>query len=192
MTSPAAPAQVPPAEPGTARAQTAFVERRTGDIKGPWIRSQGINVTRHAAALRPFRAGEFGTGPAAPSEGHLQAVNALMMRLRRELLAVSAQVREEASAAAAQPSTSRLQELVTAKHRAHDWVRAIEQIWDYYFELAIRQEDRRVMPWDRSSLPAAGGERVKGPRLPRRPIPPVARSGGGTRGRIPMPNGSRP
>ena len=25
--------------------------------------------------------------------------------------------------------------LVTAKERAHDWVRAIERIWDFYFEL---------------------------------------------------------
>ena len=126
---------MPRAEPGTARAQVPFAWRHTGEIRGPWIRSQGISVTRHAAALRPFRAGEFGNGPAVPSEGHLQAVNALLVRLRRELLAVSSQVRENASDAAAQPTTARLQRLVISKQRAHDWVRAIEQIWDFYFEL---------------------------------------------------------
>jgi hypothetical protein len=122
-------------DPGTARAQAPLVMRRTGEIRRPWIRSQGISVTRHAAALRPFRADEFGRGPAAPSEGHLQAVNALLARLRHELIAVSGQVRDNAAQAAAQPTTARLQALVIAKQQAHDWVRAIERIWDFYFEL---------------------------------------------------------
>jgi hypothetical protein len=122
-------------DPGTAQAQQPLVRRTSGEVRAPWIRSQGISVTRHAAALRPFRAKEFGTGPAAPSEGHLQAVNALLERLRQELLAMSTQVRGNASRAIAQPSTARLQALVIAKERAHDWVRAIEQIWDFYFEL---------------------------------------------------------
>jgi hypothetical protein len=135
MTASTRTGPAPLVEPGTARAQTSVVRRRTGEIRGPWIRSQGISVTRHAAALRPFRAGEFGSGPAAPSEGHLQAVNALLIRLRQELLAVSGQVSDNASKAAAQPTTDRLQALVTAKQRAHDWVRAIERIWDFYFEL---------------------------------------------------------
>jgi hypothetical protein len=125
----------PRIDPGTAQAQTAPVRRQTGEIRGPWIRSQGTSVTRHAAALRPFRAGEFGRGAAAPSEGHLQAVNALLARLRQELLAVSGQVRDDAAKAVAQPTTARLQALVRSKERAHDWVRAIERIWDFYFEL---------------------------------------------------------
>ena len=33
----------------------------------PWLRAQSINVTRHAAALRPFKRDEFGPGQAAPS-----------------------------------------------------------------------------------------------------------------------------
>jgi hypothetical protein len=44
-------------------------------------------------------------------------------------------VRSNAARAAAQPTTARLQALVVAKQRAHDWVRAIERIWDFYFEL---------------------------------------------------------
>lgn len=135
MTTSTGAAPAPRVEPGTAQAQAPAVQRRTGEIRGPWLRSQGISVMRHAAALRPFRSGEFGSGPAAPSEGHLQAVNALLTRLRQELLTVSGQVRDDASTAIAQPTTARLQQLVKAKERAHSWVQAIERIWDYYFEL---------------------------------------------------------
>jgi len=137
---------MPKVDPGTARAQTAPVRRRTGEVRTPWIRSQAVSVTRHAAALRPFRAGEFGRGPAAPSEGHLEAVNALLVRLRRELLTVSKQVRAQASGAAAQPTTAHLQTLVNTKERAHDWVRAIERIWDFYFEL-FGQRQSMLADW---------------------------------------------
>mgnify|MGYP003288295728 CR=1 FL=1 len=101
----------------------------------PWLRAQSVNVNRHAAALRPFRRAEFGTGAASPSEGHIQAVNQLMASLRTDLLRLSGGVREAADAAGLQPSTARLQRVVRTKERAHDWVRAIERIWDFYFEL---------------------------------------------------------
>src|SRR5690349_25123138 len=149
MAASTAPVPATRADPGTARAQGSFVRRSTGEIRGPWIRSQGISVTRHAAALRPFRAKEFGTGPAAPSEGHLQAVNALLARLRQELIAISGQVRGDAAKAIAQPSTARLQALVASKERAHEWVRAIERIWDFYFEL-FGQRQTMFADWPQS------------------------------------------
>jgi hypothetical protein len=108
---------------------------RPSPVLRPWLRAQSVNVTRHAAALRPFRRGEFGTGPAAPSEGHMQAVNQLMARLRTELLRLSGAVRGATQAASLQPSTPRLQQVVRKKEHAHEWVRAIERIWDFYFEL---------------------------------------------------------
>ncbi len=111
-----------------------------------WLRNQSINVTRHAAALRPFRRGEFGTGAAAPSEGHRQAVNRLLEMLRRTLLARSAVASEAASAALRRPATAELQRLMTAKERAHTWVRAVEQVWDFYFEL-FGQRQSEVAPW---------------------------------------------
>jgi hypothetical protein len=101
----------------------------------PWLRAQAINVTRHAAALRPFRRDEFGTGAAAPSDGHLQAVNDLVSSMRRELLRVSREVSRQSLAAQQQPSPAHLQSLMRHKERAHDWVRAMERIWDFYFEL---------------------------------------------------------
>ena len=82
--STAAPAFTPPAEdrrngvprPGTSAAQP---------VLGPWIRAQALNLTRHTAALRNFTREEFGTGPEAPTDGHVLAVNQLMGQLRSGL-----------------------------------------------------------------------------------------------------------
>lgn len=104
-------------------------------VLAPWLRAQSINVTRHAAALRPFRRAEFGGGPAIPSEGHIQAVNALMGALRRGLLKMSDRVTKAASAAQVEPSTELLSETMRRKDHAHRWVQGIERIWDFYFEL---------------------------------------------------------
>jgi len=101
----------------------------------PWLRAQSINVTRHAAALRPFTRKEFGTSAAAPSEGHLQAVNALMQTLRRGLLELTGRVSTAVRAAIADPSPPQLGAVMFRKDHAHQWVQAIEKIWDFYFEL---------------------------------------------------------
>src|SRR5579863_6056776 len=104
-------------------------------VMKPWLRAQSINVTRHAAALRPFRPEEFGTGAEAPTAGHVQAVNHLIVGLRRGLLKITGKVRETAVGTSKEPTTRRLQELMTKKAHAHHWVRGIEKIWDFYFEL---------------------------------------------------------
>jgi hypothetical protein len=109
--------------------------RASRPVLGPWLRAQSINVTRHAAALRPFRREEFGPGAAAPSEGHIQAVNSLMGSLRRGLLKMSGRVTKAASIANAKPTTELLSEVMRRKDHAHHWVQGIERIWDFYFEL---------------------------------------------------------
>jgi hypothetical protein len=45
------------------------------------------------------------------------------------------QVGQAVTAAAASPATPRLQEALQRKERAHNWVQAVERIWDFYFEL---------------------------------------------------------
>jgi hypothetical protein len=75
-------------------------------------------VTRHAQALRPLRRAEFGTGDAAPSEGHIQAVNRLVGSLRRGLLKVTGQVTNAAEGASRNPTSQNLQETVTRKEHA--------------------------------------------------------------------------
>jgi hypothetical protein len=108
---------------------------RSRPVLLPWLRAQSLNVTRHAAALRPFRRDEFGTGAAAPTEGHIQAVNQLMNSLRGGLLRMARNVGKTVESAAEQANAPNLQGVVRQKHRAHDWVQGIERIWDFYFEL---------------------------------------------------------
>ncbi len=107
----------------------------TQPVLGPWIRAQALNLTRHTRALRDFTRPEFGTGPEAPTEGHVQAVNRLMARLRKGLTRRARRMIRLAAGARQRPSAERLTTLVAHKHRAHDWVKGIEKIWDFYFEL---------------------------------------------------------
>jgi hypothetical protein len=108
----------------------------------PWLRVQSINVTRHAAALRPFRREEFGAGAAAPSEGHIQVVNKMISTLRRGLLKMSKNVMTAIATASEQPGTAHLQRVVINKDNAHRWVQGIEKIWDFYFELFGQRQSK--------------------------------------------------
>ena len=117
----------PPAGAGSAE--------RTAAVLKPWLRAQALNVTRHAAALRPFRRDEFGTGPEAPTEAHVRACNELVSTLRRDLFRRTRRVQGAVEEALAEPVTPRLQQVLTQKEKGHDQVRAIEKVWDFYFEL---------------------------------------------------------
>ncbi|HKQ72183.1 MAG TPA: hypothetical protein VJ810_00550 [Blastocatellia bacterium] len=112
----------------------------------PLLRAQAINVNRHAAALRPFKSGEFGAGDAAPSEGHIQAVNELIKTLRGDLLRLTKKVTEAVRQSTTEPTTANLQRMVTHKEHAHNWVRRIERIWDFYFEL-FGQRQSQFADW---------------------------------------------
>lgn len=112
----------------------------------PWLRAQSINVTRHAAALRPFKVDEFGTGAEAPTAGHIAAVNKLIIGLRSSLLTMSQKVSKHTQTTLEEPNTRRLQHLMRHKAQAHQWVRAIEKIWDFYFEL-FGQRQTRYSKW---------------------------------------------
>jgi hypothetical protein len=130
------------------RAGAAVEPRRAAaSVLPAWVRGQAINVTRHAAALRPFRPGEFGDGPASPSEGHLAAANDLIRSLRRRLLRQARTVGQAASAAMAEPTTAHLQSLVRRKEQAHRWVQAVERVWDFYFELFGQRLSQPYANW---------------------------------------------
>lgn len=111
-----------------------------------WLGVQALNVTRHTAALRPFTAAEFGTGASAPTEGHVQAVNTLLDRLRRPLQQEARRVAQATAQARAQPAAAALARVTTLKERAHDLVRAAEKVWDFYFEL-FGQRQARFADW---------------------------------------------
>src|SRR5574341_186455 len=112
----------------------------------PLLRAQAINVNRHAAALRPFKHGEFGTGDAAPSEGHIRAVNELIKTLRGDLLRMTKRVTDAVAQSVTDPTTVNLQRVVTHKEHAHNWVRRIERVWDFYCEL-FGQRQSQFADW---------------------------------------------
>jgi hypothetical protein len=133
--------------PATAPRRSAKPAGGGSAVLVPWLRAQSINVTRHSAALRPFRREEFGTGGAAPSEGHIQAVNKLIERLRRSLLRVSKNVTKKIDAAIEEPTSEQLRAVLTRKDRSHRWVQGIEKIWDFYFELFGQRQSMPYANW---------------------------------------------
>src|SRR5215472_9445718 len=133
--------------PKPASRRSAGAVAASSDILVPWLRAQSINVTRHAAALRPFRREEFGTGAAAPSEGHVQAANQLISSLRKQLLRVSGTVHKSIAAAQQEPGRASLQRAVLRKDRAHKWVQGIEKIWDFYLELFGQRQSMPYGDW---------------------------------------------
>lgn len=115
-----------PARPRSGRSEAVF---------GPWLDAQSTNLSRHAAALRPFTDAEFGSSAAAPSRAHVQAVNDLFAGLRAELLKRAGGVADQTKDAKRNGSAATLEQLLTSKDAAHSQVRAIERVWDFYFEL---------------------------------------------------------
>lgn len=140
LTDAAAATMPPPAPPK---------RRRQRDVRpalADWLKIQPVSVARHAAALRPFTREEFGNAAAAPTEGHLQAANALISKLREGLLKLAAEVTQTSATAQQQPGDVQLGRMLAAKDRAQGWVQAIEKIWDFYFEL-FGQRQSRFADW---------------------------------------------
>jgi len=104
-----------------------------------WLTIQGINLTRHSASLRPFTKDEFGTGPAAPSEAHIKAVNRFIDGLRVKLDEMVRWVGAAASAARREPTGERLRVLLERKQIAGNRVLYVEGIWDFYFDLFVQR-----------------------------------------------------
>lgn len=119
---------------------------KRGTALADWVRVQPVSISRHAAGLRPFTREEFGTGDAAPTPGHIQAANALISKMRDELLKIADGVVEASATATQSPTTENLTRFVTRKDRAHEWVQSVERIWDFYFEL-FGQRQSRFADW---------------------------------------------
>src|SRR5688500_17993145 len=113
----------------------------------PWIRAQALNLARHTLGIRDFTRGEFGDTAAAPTDGHIIAVNQLLTELRKGLRKQARTMNRLAAAARLQPSKERLTAMVNHKHRAHDWVRRLEKIWDFYLELFGQRQQSPYGAW---------------------------------------------
>jgi hypothetical protein len=107
----------------------------TGTTLGTYLSGQALNVRRHLDALRDFRREEFGTGVAAPSEGHVQAVNALLTTLRRPLATDAERLERVAGRACSEHDAAVIGTALQLKSQAHARVQATERVWDFFFEL---------------------------------------------------------
>ncbi len=133
--------------PGSRAAAGGILLGEQLDALNAWVGVQAVNVLRHAQALRPFDKAEFGTDDAAPSEGHIEAVNEMISKLRTALEEHTKEVTDLAAASAEKPTTATLQQLVKHKNHSHDWVLAIERIWDFYFELFGQRQSFPYANW---------------------------------------------
>src|SRR5256885_8389707 len=101
--------------PSAAKRRPAAARR---SVLADWLKLQPVSVARHAAGLRPFTREEFGDTAAAPTEGHIQAANALITRLRDGLLRMAARVTSASAAARQQASHEALTRFVIIKDQA--------------------------------------------------------------------------
>jgi hypothetical protein len=104
-----------------------------------WLNIQSINLCRHAKSLRPFTKDEFGTGPTAPSEGHIEAVNRLIDKFRTRLIENARWVDAAAQTARQEPTSDRLRLLLERKQKVSDQVLYLEGIWDFYFDMFVQR-----------------------------------------------------
>ncbi|MDP0995497.1 hypothetical protein, partial [Klebsiella pneumoniae] len=84
---------------------------------------------RYVDGLRPFRPGEFGSGPSSPSAAHLDAVNRMIgaarLRQEREERKLALQARDVLRGGDAARAT-----LLTVKERSETLARETEQVWE--------------------------------------------------------------
>ncbi len=142
--------RAPPAQTVQGQGQAPAATGVAGDLKGAattselrlldnWLTIQGINLQRHATSLRPFTKDEFGTGPAAPGEAHIKAVNRFIDNLRIKLDEMARWVGAAANAAKREPTSTRLRVLLERKQVASNRVLYVEGIWDFYFDLFVQR-----------------------------------------------------
>jgi hypothetical protein len=104
-----------------------------------WLSIQAINLTRHAKSLRPFSKEEFGTGPTAPSEAHIEVVNRFIDRFRSQVVEQARWVEAAADMARREPTPARLSVLLKRKQAVSNQVLYVEGIWDFYFDLFVQR-----------------------------------------------------
>lgn len=131
-----------PMPPPVPKRRPAAAARPQRSALADWLKIQPVSVARHAAALRPFTREEFGDTAASPTEGHIQAANALIAKLREGLLRLAGEVTTTSAAAQREPRSENLERMLARKDRAQGWVQSIEKIWDFYFELFGQRQSR--------------------------------------------------
>ena len=105
-------------------------------ILSSFATGQAVNVRRHFTALRDFNRGSSAPrSPGRPRDTSRPSTNCSPNcggHSRRRCATSSWRARPAGRAGADDRDLARL---LTVKSRAHDWVRATERVWDFYFEL---------------------------------------------------------
>jgi hypothetical protein len=129
------------ADHGVARADQArtVAGPEAGDVLRRWIATQAVNLQRHATSLRPFSYTEFGTGEAAPSRAHIDAVNRFIGGFRDHLGDAAAWANAAAGIAAKRPEDANLDLMLRRKAAVSSQVIYVEGIWDFYFDLFVQR-----------------------------------------------------
>jgi hypothetical protein len=104
-----------------------------------WLSIQSINLVRHAKSIRRFDKEEFGTGPASPSEVHIDAVNRFLDKFKLQLTEQARWVEAALTIARKEPTTERLKVMLDRKQKVSDRVLYVEGIWDFYFDLFVQR-----------------------------------------------------
>ena len=104
-----------------------------------WLAIQAVNLIRHAKSLRAFEKDEFGTGPAAPSEAHVEAVNRFLDRLRLKLMESARWVEAATTLARRDFAPEHLNAVLERKQKIGVRVLYVEGIWDLYYDLFVQR-----------------------------------------------------
>jgi hypothetical protein len=125
--------------PRAGHATAAPAGQRERTLLRRWVYIQRINLHRHADSLRAFAKDEFGTGAAAPSVAHVEAVNAFIGQFRSRLQEAARWVDAAVTMAEREPTSARLRVLLDRKDSIGTSVLYAEGIWDFYFDLFVQR-----------------------------------------------------
>ncbi len=109
-----------------------------------WVRSQSINLLRHAQGLRSFEEGEFGTGPASPSRAHLRPVNRILGRLRTEVVRRGKILRRVGQEFHQHRDRVHAHRLLAHKENGERAVKRAEPVWEFYFGVFRQRTSRHA------------------------------------------------
>jgi hypothetical protein len=100
-----------------------------------WLDTQALNLGRHARSLRRFTKDEFGSGPAAPSEAHVDAANSFIDGFRKKVEEAARWVEAATKAAKLEPTSERLALVLRRKDVVGAQVTFVEAMWAFYWEI---------------------------------------------------------
>jgi len=105
-----------------------------------WLSTQATNLLRHVASLRRFTVEEFGKGPEAPSEAHVEAANKFIDRYKDKLVDAARGVDAAVKIARREPTGARLQLVLDRKDAVGQRILYVEGIWAFFFDLFVQRK----------------------------------------------------